>query len=124
MDFDLASAEWRKGCSDTISMVEALASRLQKALPQLVIVERKFSFFSKNRKLKKLIIRFKREHFFLSSDPSFGIKTTVGQVTNNICLSREECEFNQWMQCLSEAINLHMQINVNNRDAIENFLMN
>jgi len=123
-DFDLAAASWRKDLQNDDAMLEALAARLSQALPTMVSVERNFALRNKNRKVQKLTVQFKDQHFFLKKDPSFGISAEIGKVVGNICLSREACAFNDWLTHLSQQLNVFLEQHTNKRHAIENFLLN
>jgi hypothetical protein len=121
--FDLSAAAWRQSSIDEASFIESLAARLSLALPGMVVVCRNFAFFKKNRKVTSIEVRFKDNNFFLQYSRSHGLIAEVGHVSRNICLSREEVSFSDWLKLLSDAINQYAEVNENRRQALEKFLM-
>ncbi len=65
-NFDLAAAEWRRQSVDEKAYIEALAVRLQKALPNLVTIDRYFSLFSKNPPIRCITVRFDEAEYQLT----------------------------------------------------------
>ena len=105
------------------AMLEALAARLSQALPTMVSVERNFALRNKNRNVQKLTVQFKDQHFLLKKDPSFGISAEIGKVVSNICISRETCPFDNWLNSLSQQLSAFLEQHTGKRDAIEKFLL-
>lgn len=120
--FDLSAAEWRRGATDEKALAEALAVRLERALPGIVEVERHRSLFSKETPLRRLTVQFDDEQFQLTHDKRQGIRTAKAKMGRGIVLKTVSLGFGQWLSELSEALQLYAQQHEELREVLQQFL--
>jgi hypothetical protein len=122
MDFDLSAATWRRNATDEKAYIEALATRLDKALPGMVTINRAFALFSKIKPVQEILIRLKDKEYQLLYKKGQGIQTYIGHVTRGIRLSTEEVNFTDWLKQVSADLTQYANDNAGARDSLEQFL--
>ena len=102
---DLAAAEVRVDRADTHALIEALASRLEQALPAQVTVRRRRvgGFRSKQTEVERIEISLGDERFELLSARG-GFQCTRHRVVRGITLKRDELPVEQWIDQLVEEV--------------------
>ncbi len=120
--FDLSAAEWRKGVTDEKALAEALAVRLEQALPGKVIVERSHSWFSKDAPLRSIVVNFDDEQFQLIYDKRDGVRTLKAKVVRGIVLKTTPVEFSEWLDDLFSTLQTYAQHHEDTREAMQRFL--
>lgn len=120
--FDLSAAEWRKGITDEKILLEALAVRLEQALPSLTTVNRSFSLFSSRKPVRSIAVRFDDAEYSLTNEPT-GIHAQLGKVVRGIRLKTENLPFPQWLERLSKDLESYAAGNSEARDTLERFLL-
>jgi len=121
--FDLSAAEWRRGATDERALAEALAVRLEQALPGKTIVKRSHSIFSKQTPLRRIAVNFDEEQFQLTHDKRNGIRTTKASMGRGIILKTTPLEFEEWLAELSTAIQLFAEAHEETRASLQRFLL-
>jgi hypothetical protein len=98
---DLAASELRADLSDTHAMIEALAVRLEEALPRLATVKRHRigGFRSKETEVERIDISLDEQRFELEQTGG-GFRCTVHTVVRGITLKREELALTDWVRAL------------------------
>lgn len=120
--FDLSAAEWRRGATDEKALAEALAVRLEQALPGIAQVERQRSFFSKESPLRRIAVTFEDEQFQLTYDKREGVRTAKARLGRGIVLKTTPVAFSEWLQDLSGALRQYASAHEDTRDAMQRFL--
>ena len=102
---DLAAAEVRLDRTDMHAMVEALALRLEDALPRMAVVRRRRvgGFRSKQTEVESINIVLGDQRFELAQTRG-GFQCTRHTVVRGITLKREELPVAQWIQELVEEV--------------------
>lgn len=121
--FDLSAAEWRKDVTDEATLAEALAVRLEEALPGKTIVERSRSWFSKKTSLKSLVVRFDDDQFQLTCDKREGIRASKAEMGRGIVLKTKPLDFPLWLDELSSALQVYAQQHEETREELQRFLL-
>src|SRR3954447_10863207 len=67
-DLDLLAASLRADAGDTAAFLEALASRLEAALPGQVEVERKGRLFGGAKRVRRIAVRLGDSHYDVETD--------------------------------------------------------
>lgn len=120
--FDLSAAEWRKGITDEKVLIEALAVRLEQALPGLATISRNFSLFSSRKPVRSITVRLLDNEYSLLNE-SAGIQTQVGKVVRGIRLKTDLVTLPEWLDRLSTALELYALEHAEARDTLERFLL-
>jgi len=96
---DLAAAELRADSADTRALLDALAVRLEEALPRLALVKRRRvgGFRSKHTEIERIEVALEDQRFELEDGRS-GLRCTRHTVVRGITLKREELPLTQWVR--------------------------
>ncbi|QQE79008.1 hypothetical protein [Alicyclobacillus sp. SO9] len=121
--FDLSAAQWRRSVQDEHTFVEALAVRLEQALPELVTVTRHFTLFSKDRRVHTISVRLGNADYELVQEKGRGIQTKKGKVVRGVRLKSDEIPFSEWLAELSKDLEAHAQMHEETRETMEHFLL-
>src|SRR5579862_4507733 len=102
---DLAAASTRNDQVDTLAMIEALAVRLEEALPRLTRVKRRRvgGLLSKRSEVERIEVELGDQRFELvqAGGPPLCARN---KVVRGITLKREEVPVQQWVQELVEEV--------------------
>ena len=99
-DLDLLAASLRADASDTAAFLEALAARLEGALPGQVEVERKGRLFGGPKRARRIAVRLGDAHFEIESDDGL-LAARRRSVVRGIALKTEELGVDAWIAALS-----------------------
>jgi hypothetical protein len=102
---DLAAAEVRVDSADTHALIEALATRLEEALPRLAAVKRRRvgGFRSKQSEVELIEVVMGDERFELAQQRD-GLHCTRHRVVRGITLKRDELAIGQWISELVDEV--------------------
>ncbi|MCF8564244.1 hypothetical protein LLE49_05745 [Alicyclobacillus tolerans] len=120
--FDLSAALWRKSITDEKALLEALAVRLEQALPTMTTVERRMTLFSKNKPVRSVTVKFEGAEYRVALEGS-GILAEKGKIVRNIRLKTEHLTLSQWLTELSSDLESYAQEHESTRQTLERFLL-
>lgn len=120
--FDLSAAEWRKGITDEKILIQALAVRLEQALPHLTTVNRSFSLFSSQKPVRSITVRLEDTEYVLRNETS-GIQAQLGKVVRGIRLKSEDVSLQEWLNRLSVDLEAYATRHTEARTTLERFLL-
>jgi hypothetical protein len=122
LDFELVASSLRADTRDLKSFVEALAVKLEGALPGQANVERRGGgFFSKEKHVQRIEVALGDQRFGLTTDGSH-IETTCAKAVRGIVLKTETLPLNEWIDRLSRGLAEHAQTSEQARVALERLL--
>jgi len=103
--FDLSAAELRADSTDLRVLVDALAVRLENALPRLVVVRRRKvgGFRSKTTELESITLSLGDARFELKR-AAVGFECTRHEVVRGITLRREQLKLEDWIHAILGAV--------------------
>ncbi|HEY1775169.1 MAG TPA: hypothetical protein VGG41_03315 [Solirubrobacteraceae bacterium] len=101
LTLDLAAADLRADSTDTRALLDALAARLEEALPRMAVVKRRRvgGFRSKHTEIERIDVALEDQRFELE-DARSGLRCTRHTVVRGITLKREELPLAQWVHDL------------------------
>jgi hypothetical protein len=99
-DLDLLAASLRADASDTAAFLEALAARLQSALPGQVEVQRKGGLLGGGKRVRRIAVRLGDSHYEIEGDHG-SVVARRRSVVRGIALKSEELAVDAWIQALS-----------------------
>jgi hypothetical protein len=104
-ELDLAAASVRADRTDTQAMIEALAVRLEEALPRMALVKRRRvgGFRSKRSEVERIAVEMGDERFELAAS-SGAVQCMRTKVVRGIALKREEVPIERWVRDLVDAV--------------------
>jgi hypothetical protein len=106
-DIDLVAAALRADLQDTRSFLEALAVRLEGALPGLTRVQRKRAgLLSRDRVVQRIEVTLGDDRFACEQGPR-GVSAEKVHVVRGIALKRETVPVERWIEELAAALSTH-----------------
>jgi hypothetical protein len=121
LGFELLAASLRADAGDLKSFVEALAVKLEGALPAQTRVERKGGLFSKEKRVSRVSVDLGDAQYQLDAD-SGRVQPRRAKVVRGIVLKTEEVPLNQWIDDLSRRLTEEAQRSEQARLALERLL--
>jgi hypothetical protein len=119
-DLDLLAASLRADASDTAAFLEALAARLEGALPGQVEVQRKGGLFG-GKRVRRIDVRLGDSHYELEGDHG-ALTARRRSVVRGIALKSAELGVDAWIDALSSDLLALAQRSDQGRRALERLL--
>lgn len=120
-EIDLFAASLRADTSDLNAFVEGLATKLEDALPGIVIVERRRSGFRGPKYVRRISVD--GADLRLELDTSAGsIQTFGSRLSGGIVLKREQLSIDDWIGALSGVVAAQAERSAVTRQALERLL--
>ena len=122
LGFDLVTASLRADAQDLRSFAEALAVKLEDALPDITRVERRGDgLFSRTKRVRRIAVTIDDAAYVLEVD---GARLTPIRQTEvrGIVLKRDELALDEWIDALGHALAALAAISEQSRAALERML--
>ena len=120
-DLDLLAASLRADATDTAAFLEALATRLEGALPGQVEVERKGGLFGGGKRVRRIGVRLGDGHYEIEEDHG-AVVARRRTVVRGIALKSEPLSLEAWIEALSADLVALAQSSERGRIALERLL--
>lgn len=120
-DLDLLAASLRADATDTAAFLEALAARLEGALPGQVEVQRKGGLFGGGKRVRRVDVRLGEGHYELEGVHG-AVVARRRRVVRGIALKSEELSVDAWIDALSADLLTLAQSSERGRLALERLL--
>ena len=122
LDVDMLTAALRADAADVAQFVEALAEKLDEALPGRVDVDRRRSGLRGPRRVRRIVLRLD------SCQPEVvvadgGVEAVWTKVSGGVALKHERIDFDEWLRRLSELLALEAQRSERTREALRRMLI-
>jgi hypothetical protein len=121
IDLDLLAASLRADSSDLGAFVEALAAKLEEAVPARVRVERRRSGMFGPKAVRSLTVDLGDRRLELRSDGG-AVQTRWARLSGGIVLKNEALETDAWLATLSDALATEAKRSETTRKALERLL--
>lgn len=121
LDIDLLAASLRADSSDLGTFVEALAVKLEDAVPGSVRVQRRRGGLFGAKAVQRIELDAGDQRLELERTHS-GIQTRCSKLSGGIVLKREQLETDAWLQALGEALAVEARRSETTRRALERLL--
>jgi len=122
VSFDLLAASLRADLGDVASFIEALAAKLEDAVPGAVRVERARQGFRGAKLVRTIVVDAGGERLELRRDGS-GVQAQRGRVSGGIVIKSEPLEIDRWIDALTEVLTAEAGRNEKTRLALERLLL-
>ena len=106
--FDMLAASIRADASDLGTFMDALALKLESALPGMVRVEREGLPFKKERRVKRIRIQIEDKLFEVYKSAT-GLEARLSHQVRGITLKNELLHLNSWISELSQHLARHAE---------------
>jgi hypothetical protein len=121
LDLDLLAASLRADAGDVRSFVEALAAKLEQAVPTAVRVERRREGMFGPKRVRRITVDAGDQRLQLdASDP--GVVTSCARLSGGIVLKSEPLDIDPWLGALGEALAREARRSETTRQALERLL--
>src|SRR3954451_4713866 len=117
-DLDLLAASLRADATDTAAFLEALAARLEGALPGQVEVQRKGGLFG-GKRVRRIAVRLADRHYEIEGDGGGPPAARRRTVVRGIALKSEDLPVDAWIEALSADLLALAQTSERGRAALE-----
>ena len=121
-DFELLAASLRADTRDLAVFLEALASKLEGALPQRTRVSRRSrSLFDRRKQVARIEVELGEERYVLRDDGG-ALEARRARVVGGIVLKNEVLGLEEWIESLARAIAAEARVSERGRLALEQLL--
>jgi hypothetical protein len=121
LDIDLLAASLRADASDLGAFVEALAVKLEEAVPGAVKVERRRDGMFGPKRVRRIGLDAGGVRLELGAEGA-AVRCTCSRLSGGIVLKREELGTDEWLHALGEALAAQAQHSQTTRQALERLL--
>jgi hypothetical protein len=121
LDIDLVTASLRADAGDVGTFVEALAVKLEQALPQAASVERRRDGMFGPKRVRRISLDAGGRRLELRADGG-SIQTVCARLSAGIVLKSEELPTDEWLRALGEALTVQARGSQTTRQALERLL--
>jgi hypothetical protein len=121
LDIDLLAASLRADSGDLGAFVEALAVKLEQAVPGSVAVDRRRQGLFGPKRVQRIALDAGDQRLELQARDG-AIETRCSRLSGGIVLKREELDTDAWLHALGEALAVQAQRSQTTRQALERLL--
>jgi hypothetical protein len=121
LDIDLVTASLRADSSDLRTFVEALAVKLEDAVPGAVTVDRRRDGMFGPKHVRRIAVEAAGQRLELRADGA-SIQTRCARLSGGIVLKNEELATDQWLALLGAALAQQARSSLTTRQALERLL--
>ena len=123
-DFDLVAASLRADAADTRALTEALAARLEGALPQETRVERRSKgLLSRTKVVRRIEVDLGEERYSLAADSDGRVEAVRSKEVRGIVLKNERLGLDEWIEALARDLTVLAERSERGRAALERLLV-
>jgi hypothetical protein len=121
LDIDLVAASLRADTSDLRAFVEALAVKLEEAVPGAVTVERRRDGMFGPKQVRRIALDASGQRLELRADGT-SVQTRCARLSGGIVLKNEDVPTDEWLRTLSKALAEQARSSLTTRQALERLL--
>ena len=121
LDIDLVAASLRADAGDTGAFVEALALKLEEALPGGVSVERRRDGMFGPKRVRRIAVEAGGRRLELRAEGG-SVQTGCARLSGGIVLKTEEMSTDEWLRALGETLTVQARNSQTTRQALERLL--
>ena len=121
LDIDLVTASLRADTSDLRAFVEALAVKLEDAVPGAVSVERRRDGMFGPKLVRRIAVDVAGQRLELRATGA-SIQTRCARLSGGIVLKNEDMPTDDWLRALGEALAQQAHSSLTTRQALERLL--
>lgn len=123
-DFDLVAASLRADAEDQRGLAEALAVRLETALPAQTRVQRRSKrLLSRDKVVRSISVDAGENRYELTVDDRGAIETTRSAAVRGIVLKNDPLPVTEWLEALARDLAEEAQATSEGRAALERLLL-
>ena len=120
---EMLAASLRMNMSDLGTFMEAMAAKLQAALPQQTTVRRHTALFSREHPVKEIIVTFGELNYALLREKQGQLQAQRATKVRGIVLKTEQISVSQWIDEIASNLAQEAVRSTQTRSALEQFLL-
>jgi hypothetical protein len=120
-DFELLAASLRADTRDLSVFLEALASKLEGALPQRTRVSRSLGLFGQRKRVRRVEVELGEDRYVLVYDGG-ALEARRATAVRGVVLKNELLGLEEWVESLAQAIAVEARQSEQGRLALERLL--
>lgn len=123
LQVDLLAASLRADTTDLKAFLEALAVKLEGAMPDNTVVARQNKLFSREHPVREILITLDEYQYRISHEQQGPLLAQRAKVVRGIVLKTDQLSMDQWIGELAEGLARQAQTSSQARIALERFLL-
>lgn len=123
LQVDLLAASLRADTTDLKAFLEALAVKLEGAMPEQTVVTRQNKLFSKEHPVREILITLDEYQYRISREQQGPLLAQRAKVVRGIVLKTDQLSIDQWIGELAESLARQAEQSSYARTALERFLL-
>lgn len=123
LQVEMLAASLRADSTDLKAFLEALAAKLEGALPDQTQVTRHSSLFSREHPVKEIMVVLGDSQYRLARERQGPLMVARAKVVRGIVLKTEQIPLEQWIEELAEGLAQEAARSAQSRAALERFLL-
>ena len=122
-EIDQLLASLRADAGDAHAFLQALAVRLEGALPGQVQIERRGGLFTREKPVKQIDLDLGEQRYSIAEEGRGRLRAQRVHVVRGIALKTEELSVDEWIQSLAAHLNSLAATSSRAREALERLLI-
>lgn len=123
LQVDLLAASLRADTTDLKAFLEALAVKLEGAMPDQTVVTRQNKLFSKEHPVREILIALDEYQYRISHQERGPLFAQRAKVVRGIVLKTDQLSIDQWISELAGSLARQAEQSLSARVALERFLL-
>ncbi len=123
LQVDMLAASLRADATDLKAFMEALANKLEGALPDATMVTRQNKLFAREHPVKEVVIMLGDYQYRIVHEPPKPLLTLRAKMVRGIVLKTEQLRMDQWIDALAGDLAQEATQSAQAHAALERFLL-
>lgn len=123
LQVDMLAASLRADATDLKAFMEALANKLEGALPASTVVTRQNKLFSREHPVKEVVVTLGDYQYRILYEPPKPLLTLRAKAVRGIVLKTEQLRMDQWIDALAGDLAQEATQSAQAHAALERFLL-
>lgn len=123
LQVDLLAASLRADTTDLKTFLEALAVKLEGAMPEQTVVTRQNRLFSREHPVREIMITLDEYQYRISQESPGRLLTQRAKAVRGIVLKTDQLPMDQWISELAAGLARQAEKSAQARMALERFLL-
>ena len=120
LGFEVLAASLRADTTDTRAFLEALATKLEGALPSQTRCERaRDGLFKSSTHVERIAVDLAGSRYILSAGKRGGLETARAKIVGGVVIKNEQLPMDAWIEALARDLSAHAQSSASARAALQ-----
>ncbi len=123
LEVDVLAAALRMDHQESGDLLEFLAKKLERSLPQNTEIARSGGLFSKEHPVKDIIVRFNDYHYQIGRDRSGFLTAKMMKLVRGVVLKTTEISVEEWTEAVAQQLVQLAHQSAQTRTALNKFVL-